>query len=312
MADRRSRRPTRGSRFPREEDVPTWLTSAEFCALESYSDAEWQYVVQRLLEAKSLFERGIPYPVDLLAQAVLRAHRNVGMGGYLESAEEEVDEAKYRHGAVGSLRVLDAWRIAGLVAELPSEVHEIIRDLPTRKMPAEARALIADSLFEDVDPSRLEPLMEYMREEFRRYDIVSSPLASYQPECPGPKTTWSFVEVDLSRPDEVIIQDFRAWLSQIRRSGRQAPRRDAYTPQHHAKWCDYKLVQITLLDFWAVQCGYARRPPPQLILDLFFAGRHDVDGERIRKVIRPYQFSWLSDATLSAMRVASNRRKNGE
>lgn len=115
----------------------------------------------------------------------------------------------------------------------------------------------------------------------------------------------AYVEVQLSAPDEVIVRDFTAWLTAIRRddSFEHAPVR-RFSPKELARWAHNRVLPYIDLVIAAKYCGVSLAA--HKIGEIIFPDMDLDAAEKIRKTVAPLQRELLSYGMLDALQQAAN------
>jgi hypothetical protein len=119
---------------------------------------------------------------------------------------------------------------------------------------------------------------------------------------------WCYVEVDISAPDDVLLADFKAWISSTRekRSFVQSPV-SRFTEKEMARWASNRVLPYIDLTIIAKSLGLSL--PHHLAGKVIFSQRDFDPAEKIRKTVKPMAEELMTYSMLAAIRRAANAKR---
>ncbi|WP_028226734.1 DUF6387 family protein [Paraburkholderia ferrariae] len=119
-----------------------------------------------------------------------------------------------------------------------------------------------------------------------------------------PSSRSAVAAIDLDAPDDVLVADFRQWLTTARRNREIPASVDAFDSSDFLKWAEMRVLAYLDLSLWAAARG-VKIPLPimgrALFPDEFAIGLED----RVRKVIARDARKLLDSRTIRALRLQS-------
>ncbi len=116
---------------------------------------------------------------------------------------------------------------------------------------------------------------------------------------PEPLTCNRAISVNMSLPDDMLVDDFRDWLKASRSLSFHKAAPKVFTKNDFAKWCDYRLVPYSILTYWAKAID-AEITHSAMAAALFPNSRM-IGPDHIRKTIKPAWEAWLCPETVDAL-----------
>lgn len=117
--------------------------------------------------------------------------------------------------------------------------------------------------------------------------------------------------VDITAPDEVLIEDFRVWLTQARRQLSKVPSTGKSTRKQFKKWSDYQILPYLDLSIWALLEGITITH--RLMGEAIFPSEDEVDTtEKVRQTVAPLAEKLVSTEGIYSLaaQVQAEKLKN--
>ena len=202
-------------------------------------------------------------------------------------------------GTVNSLRVS---YVAHCVADAATGYGELgprLAKLAEKLNEAELNPVQEDEIIDGETQQLLDlPMDTFDREETHSVDRSSldPQLVVALENLGGPMSdNVLHVQVDLSAPDKLIVEDFRTWLKVARREY-SIESKNFFTESMRDDWSEYGVLPFLDLSLWARANGL--EITDAIMGEALFSSRDDVDiVERMRKVVRP-KASWLMNPSV--------------
>jgi hypothetical protein len=110
----------------------------------------------------------------------------------------------------------------------------------------------------------------------------------------------SEVVVDLTATDEQIINDFRQWLTDYRKSIGYTPIKKSFTEKHLFEWTQWRLLPY--LDLKIVSCIEGKELKLSRVARLLFEDEYEIDiVDRLRRTTKPKAEWLIKDETIDAI-----------
>ncbi|MCO7456840.1 DUF6387 family protein [Stenotrophomonas maltophilia] len=118
------------------------------------------------------------------------------------------------------------------------------------------------------------------------------------------------ISVRLSAPDDIIVEDFKRWLADMRKLDHHVAAKRSFGRADFATWIERGYVPLALIEAWAAITG--EKPTLGVLCETVFPGKYEVDD--IRKTYRPGMRAWLTAATAEglAAQTARDLEANGQ
>ena len=113
------------------------------------------------------------------------------------------------------------------------------------------------------------------------------------------------ISVNMSLPDEMILEDFKEWLRAVRLLKFHAAAPKKFKPEDFARWVDGRYVPLLILDRWQEWSG-ARITYPELVSSLF-PTRTMITHDHVRRTHLPQARAWLCEENLLALEAQATK-----
>ena len=259
-------------------ELPAWFLGQDFSFLKNASAQMWCSVLGHLLNLQALlkfrgssrvreaFDALLPIPIIEVARE--------------ESYRYKIDPETFRFRGVAAMTNVDVAQFAEGVKNwsLMSKLQEALTD----------RREMADL------PTAL-------------YDFANAPHFKSVEENGSdmrliPRRA---ITVDLSLPDQVLIEDFKRWLQ----ASRELPSQSYRAPRPLRMvdlddWVDRAFVQYSLIHFWKER--ERARVSTTVLLEVLYPSHRRITDSTIRKTIHPNWARWLKRETHHALQALAS------
>ncbi|MGH8036508.1 MAG: DUF6387 family protein [Stenotrophomonas sp.] len=289
--------------------VPSWFNLAAYDRLAGMDAAGWLEVLEALLmlldsDVEDLVGHASGSTPDLseLEKPFLRFQANPSRGRLNRwKRKYSVNPAAYEFGTTRSLSI-------GVVARMGATLEHLEGG---KKFMRDMRLLVRNEQQEEYSfvgmrraYERLGASLELSATPF----FVALRESSLRGDSGPGLTTNRAISVDMSAPDDIIVEDFRSWLAEMRKLEHHRAARRRFTATDYQKWVRNGYVPLLVLDKWKRLTG-ARFTYPDFC-DAAFPQGLRVEVDDLRKTLFPNARAWASSETIEALAAQAARESN--
>lgn len=276
--------------------IPRWFALSNYDHLSSMDATGWTRVVADLALARqedtSLYFEGLDRD-DRLAVADklfsgLATDRSAKFAEHVIRSHRDA-EHNLKFGGVWSLDNGVVARMAATLAHFPEgpRAIESMSDILSRVLHREPLPERTHRLLRKHGGFLRKPYFLTLREAslFQNTEVASTPNRA--------------VSVNLELPDEILIEDFRRWLRQVRELDKQPVAPRPFGPSDYQRWIEHGYVPLLVLRMWAEYTDTSLTW--QDLATAAFPASMVVSENNVRRTYWPGAEKWATKETMHAL-----------